>query len=591
MSLLGTDSSRTRVASNYVNAVGSFDKRPTTLSKPRLGERLLSAGAITPSELDAALGQQSGGQKLGETLVRLGFIEESDLLPFLADQLGVEHVQLRDGLIDPIAAKLVSRGLSEACVCLALFRVRGILTVAMADPHNLGDIDRIERLTGLRARPVLALRNVLEEMIPRVFGEGFQVETLTADMARDAVAIGDEVMRLDLESMTAAGDTSPVINLVNYMVLQAVRQRASDIHVEAGAQHSVVRFRIDGMLREIIRPRREFHPAIISRLKVMAKLDIAEHRMPQDGRIHVVVDQRQIDLRVSTLPTVLGEKAVLRVLDRSNVTFRLDELGIPVDQYGVLKQLITRPNGLLLVTGPTGSGKTTTLYSMIELLKSVECNIVTVEDPVEYRLDMINQVHANLATQLTFAKALRAILRQDPDIIMIGEIRDAETAETAVQAALTGHLVLSTLHTNDSASAVTRLADLGVAPFKIGASLLGVVAQRLARRVCPQCRGSFYPDPTVLDALRYSGDRNRPFVRGNGCERCYDSGYQGRVGIYEILQVSREMRELINVEAPVDAIRDCAQKNGCQSLAQHAIQLAEDGITSLDEILRVAVFD
>ncbi len=513
------------------------------------------------------------------------------MLPFLAEQLGVSYVQLREGVIDPVATKLIPRGLTESCASLALFCVRRTLTVAMADPHDLEGIDRLERATGLSVRPVLALRNAIEELIPKVYGEGFQVESLTADMERDAVALGDEVVTLDLESLSSTNENSPVINLVNYMILQAVRQRASDIHVEASPQHSIVRFRVDGMLREVLRPRREFHPAIVSRLKVMAKMDIAEHRMPQDGRIHVVVDQRQVDLRVSTLPTVLGEKAVLRILDRSSVTFRLDELGIPDAQFNTLKQLVSKPNGMLLVTGPTGSGKTTTLYSIIELLKSAETNIVTVEDPVEYRLENINQVHANAATQMTFAKALRAILRQDPDIIMIGEIRDAETAETAVQAALTGHLVLSTLHTNDSASAVTRLVDLGIAPYKISASLLGVVAQRLARRVCTNCRGSYYPSRPLLDSIGYQGDRDRPFARGNGCDHCYDSGYQGRAGIYEMLQVTREMRDLINQGAPVDSLRDCAMRSGCSTLAESAIRMAEDGVTSLDEILRVAVFE
>ncbi len=560
-------------------------------AKLRLGERLVAAGVVTSAELEAALSQQARGQKIGETLVKLGFVQESDLLPFLAEQLGLPHVQLREGLIDPVAAKLVPRWLAESCVCLALFRVRDVLTVAMADPHHLRDIDRLERHTGLRVRSVLALRSTLSNLIPRVYGEGFQVESLTADMEFDSVALGEEVLQLNLESMASSGDSSPIINLVNYMILQAVRLRASDIHVEAGPQHSIVRFRVDGMLREILRPRHEFHPAIISRLKVMAKMDIAEHRLPQDGRIHVAVDHRQIDLRVSTLPTVLGEKAVLRVLDRSSVTFRLDELGIPPEQHQLLQQLIKRPNGMLLITGPTGSGKTTTLYSIVELLKSVERNIVTVEDPVEYRLDLINQVQANAATQLTFAKALRAILRQDPDVIMIGEIRDVETAETAIQAALTGHLVLSTLHTNDSASAVTRLVDMGVAPFKIGASLLGVVAQRLARKICPHCRGTYYPTKALFDSLRYNGDRDRQFVRGNGCERCFDSGYQGRIGIYEMMHVTRELRDLINERASVDRLRDCARLGGCRLLVENAIQLAEEGVTSLDEILRVALFD
>jgi type II secretory ATPase GspE/PulE/Tfp pilus assembly ATPase PilB-like protein len=439
-------------------------------------------------------------------------------------------------------------------------------------------------------RPVLALRNAIEELQPRVYGDGFQLDSVTAGLEQDAVAIGEEAVQLDLEVM-AADESSPVINLINFMLLQAVRQRASDIHVEAGSQHTIVRIRVDGILREILRPKKEFHSAIISRLKVMAKMDIAEHRLPQDGRIHVVVDKRPIDLRVSTLLTVLGEKAVLRILDRASVTFRLDDLGIPEEQLVGIRELITRPNGLLLVTGPTGSGKTTTLYSIIELLKSVESNIVTVEDPVEYRLDSINQVHANVASQLTFAKALRAILRQDPDVIMIGEIRDLETAETAVQAALTGHLVLSTLHTNDSASAVTRLADMGIAPFKIAAALTGVIAQRLARKVCPECRSTYYPSPTVLDSISYSGDRTRTFVRGAGCNRCFDSGYSGRVGIYELLRVDREMRDLISSQAPVEALRQHARLHGFRSLGEQAVRLAEDGTTSLDEILRVAVFD
>jgi len=394
-----------------------------------------------------------------------------------------------------------------------------------------------------------------------------------------------------LEMLGADGDSSPIINLVNYMLLQAVRQKASDIHVEAGPQHSTVRFRVDGMLREIIRPKKEYHPAMISRLKVMAKMDIAEHRLPQDGRIHVVVDHRPIDLRISTLPTVLGEKAVLRILDRSSITFRLEDLGIPEHQMKTMTDLTHRPNGLFLVTGPTGSGKTTTLYSIIELLKSVESNIVTVEDPVEYRLDLINQVHVNQASQMTFARALRAILRQDPDIIMIGEIRDFETAEIAVQAALTGHLVLSTLHTNDSPGAIPRLIDMGVAPFKIAAALIGVVAQRLARRICPHCRTTYYPSPLALDAIRYSGNRDRQFTRGSGCDKCYDSGYKGRVGIYELLEVTRDMRDLIAQNAPIEELRKSATANGFRTLGEQAIDLVEQGATSIDEILRVAVFD
>ncbi len=560
-------------------------------NKPRLGERLIAEGVITRDQLDGALQQQSTGQKLGEILVDLGLLAESDLLPYLADQFGVPHVLLREGLVDPAVATLIPRSLAETCRVLALFKVHDLLTVAMAEPQNLATIDRLERVTGLRVRPVLALHSSINELIDRVYGDGFQVDSITADMEQDAVAVGDEAVQIDFESLGADSDSSPIINLVNYVLLQSIRQRASDIHIEAGTQHSTVRFRVDGMLREIIRPKKEYHPAMISRLKVMAKMDIAEHRLPQDGRIHVVIDQRPIDLRISTLPTVLGEKAVLRILDRSSVTFRLADLGIPEHQMKSMNELIHRPNGLFLVTGPTGSGKTTTLYSIIELLKSVETNIITVEDPVEYRLDLINQVHVSAAAQMTFARALRAILRQDPDIIMIGEIRDLETAEIAVQAALTGHLVLSTLHTNDSPGAIPRLTDMGVAPFKIAAALVGVIAQRLTRRICQNCKATYYPNPTVLDSIRYTGDRNRQFMRGSGCEKCYDTGYKGRVGIYELLEVTRELRDLIAQNAPIEQLRKAAVANGFRSLGEQAIELVEQGATSLDEILRVAVFE
>ncbi|QDU90382.1 Type II secretion system protein E [Pirellulimonas nuda] len=564
---------------------------PAAPAKKRLGEQLLSGGKITQAELEAALRQQTRGQRLGETLVKLGFVEEGDLLPFLAEQFDVPHALLREGLIDPAASRRIPRPLAEASRSLGLFCVHGVLTVAMANPRDLALVDRLEQHTGLQVRPVLALESAIMDLVGRVYGDGFQVETVTADMEEGAVSLNDEAIELDLEGLASSADESPVINLVNYILLQAVRQRASDIHIEAGPRNTTVRYRVDGMLREVLRPRREFHPAIISRIKVMAKMDIAEHRLPQDGRIHVVVDRREIDVRASTLPTVLGEKIVLRILDRGAVTFRLDELGIPPTQLGQLKAMLDRPHGLILATGPTGSGKTTTLYSAIELIKSVERNIVTVEDPVEYRLDLINQVHVNAGASLTFAKALRSILRQDPDVIMIGEIRDLETAETAVQAALTGHLVLSTLHTNDAASAVARLVDMGVAPFKIAASLLGVVAQRLLRRVCPHCRGLYYPPPAVLDAIHYTGDRSRQFVRGAGCQRCFDSGCLGRIGVYEMLPVGRELRDLIASGASLDAIRDWSHAAGFEPLLQQGLRAAEDGVVALDEVVRVAAGD
>jgi type IV pilus assembly protein PilB len=372
------------------------------------------------------------------------------------------------------------------------------------------------------------------------------------------------------------------------MIYSAVRQKASDIHVEPGHHCTTVRFRVDGMLREALRPRREFHPALVSRLKVMAKLDIAEHRIPQDGRIHARVDGREIDLRISTLPTILGQKVVMRVLDRKNVTFNLDQLGVPDSLLGKMKSMLARPHGLILVTGPTGSGKTTTLYSALELIKSVNHNIVTVEDPVEYQLEQVNQVPVGGNKSMGFAGALRAILRQDPDIIMVGEIRDAETAAVAIQAALTGHLVLSTLHTNDSFSAVTRLHDMGVEPFKVAAALVGVIAQRLVRTICPACKSAYFPPEDLFNILKYQGDRRRQFLHGKGCRECFDTGLRGRVGIYEVLGIDREMRTVIANGGNLDEIRNLHLKQGGSLLVDEGLRIAEAGRTSLDEVLRVA---
>ncbi|MCA9076294.1 MAG: type II/IV secretion system protein, partial [Planctomycetaceae bacterium] len=429
------------------------------------------------------------------------------------------------------------------------------------------------------------------KLIPRCYEDDFSVDTVTADIDADAVELHPDAIEVDLQDVRSLAEGSPVVNLVNYIIVHAVRQHASDIHIEPGHRHSSVRFRVDGQLREVLRPRREFHPAIVSRIKVMAKMDIAEQRMAQDGRMHVVVERREIDLRCSTLPTVLGEKAVLRVLDRDNVTFHLDALGMREDQLTLVNEMLRKPYGLVLATGPTGSGKTTTLYSAIELIKSVHRNIVTVEDPVEYQLELINQVQTSGTRSMSFANVLRSILRQDPDVIMVGEIRDAETAEVAIQAALTGHLVLSTLHTNDSASAVTRLLDMGIAPYKIAAALVGVVAQRLVRNICPNCRTTYYPTAEYLRMIHYEGDERQVFTKGEGCEQCHDTGFQGRTGLYEVLLANREVRQLISSGADLESIRECYRRIGGRSLLDEGIRLAEEGHTSLEEVVRVAFFD
>jgi type IV pilus assembly protein PilB len=557
-----------------------------------LGQQLVGADIITPEQLDLALAEGSQkGLRLGEVLVDMGMVQEDTILPFIESHLGVPALRLRDGMIDPVAVRRLPRRLAESLDAIALFKVRDTLCVAMADPQNLEQLDEIERITGLKVRPVFAFRSSIQRTLPRCYEEGFEVDTVTADLDESAVQLQADAAEADLTNVEALVDGSPIINLVNYLLVQAIRAGASDIHVEPSRKYSIVRFRVDGQMYEALRPRRDMHPALVSRVKVMAKMDIAEHNRPQDGRFQVMVEGREVDFRVSTLPTVLGEKIVMRILDKENLTFNLDLLGFPPDMLKALKGLLAKPYGLLLVTGPTGSGKTTTLYSALELIKNVHSNVVSVEDPVEYQVELVNQVQVDEARQLSFSSALRSILRQDPDIIMIGEIRDVPTAQIAVQAALTGHLVLSTLHTNDCAGAIHRLMDMGIEPFKIAAALVGVVAQRLLRTVCPACRTFVYASAELLETIHYEGDKRRSFVRGEGCPKCHDTGYVGRTGIYEVMVVDREMRELISRGRGTDDIRDCYRRSGGKTLLEQGIRLAEKEQTSLEEVMRVAYFE
>ena len=557
-----------------------------------LGEQLISANLISETDLEAALQLQTQeGKRIGESLLELGVISEEDLLPFVERQLGVPASRLREGLIDPEAVKLIPQAFAIQENLLALFKVRDELVVAMSEPHNLQQIDEIEGMTGLRVRPVFAFSSSIQRMVKRGYEEDFTVDSVTADLDESAVELNEDLSKVDIPSIEQLADGSPIINLVNFVIVQSLRQGASDIHIEPGRKHSSIRYRIDGQLVETLQPRRTMHAAIVSRIKVMGRMDIAEQRTPQDGRCQVAIEGKEVDLRISTLPTVLGEKVVIRVLDRSRLTFNLDQLGMPGDLLVQVKRLLAKPYGLLLVTGPTGSGKTTTLYSALELIKSVHTNIITVEDPVEYQLERINQVQTDKSRTLDFSTALRSMLRQDPDVIMVGEIRDAETAAMAVQAALTGHLVLSTLHTNDAASAVTRLTDMGVASYKIAASLVGVVAQRLLRKICPACRTSYYPSAEYLSAIHYQGDSRRSFVRGEGCRECLDTGYKGRVGIYEVMEVKQSLRDLIVRDCNIESVRTWFRENGGRSLLQAGLQLAEQETTSLEEVSRIAYFE
>lgn len=557
-----------------------------------LGQELLGANLVDPADLEAALTRQrEKGQRLGETILEMGIASEDELLPFIESQLGVPAVRLREGIVDPRVLRMIPQALANRLEVVGLFLVRGVLTVAMEDPLDLEAIDQIERVTNCDINPVFAFGQSIRKIIERGYQDDFEVEAVTADLSDSAVELSEEKQSVDTASVEQLVEGSPIINLVNYLILQAIRRGASDIHIEPSRRYCVVRFRIDGQLVEVLRPRRDTFPAVVSRIKVMAQLDIAEHRSPQDGRCQVIVDNRQIDLRVSTLPTVLGEKVVMRVLDKQTLTFNLGELGIPTDMLGHVQRFLARPNGLILVTGPTGSGKSTTLYSALELIKSVHSNIVTVEDPVEYQIELINQVQVDSARKLGFATALRSILRQDPDVIMVGEIRDAETAQIAVQAALTGHLVLSTLHTNDAAGAVTRMVDMGVESYKLAAALAGVVAQRLVRKICPNCRTSYFPSSDYLKSLNYTGDLRRSFSRGEGCRACFDTGFRGRIGVYETLPIDSDLRRMIGEEADLDNIRNWAKSHGYRDLLASGLALAEEEVTSLEEVARLTFCD
>lgn len=579
-------SARSR-SSQWQNRYSQFDNELDDTRNLPFGQQLILANLITETDLEAALQLQSEkGQKLGETLLELGVISEEQLLPFIEKQIGINAVRLREGLVDPQAVHLIPQSFALSENVLAMFKVRDQLTVAMAEPANLQQIDDIERITNLNVNPVFSFANTINRIAKRCYEKDFSVDTVTADLEDSAVEVNNDLDLASAPSLEQLSDGSPTVNLVNFVIVQALRQGASDIHIEPGRKNSSVRYRIDGQLIETLRPRQNMHPAIISRIKVMGKLDIAEQRAPQDGRCQVSVEGKEVDLRISTLPTIVGEKAVIRVLDRSRLTFNLHELGMDPELLPVTKNLLKKPYGLLLVTGPTGSGKTTTLYSALELIKSVHRNIVTVEDPVEYQLEQINQVQADKNRSLNFAAALRSILRQDPDVIMVGEIRDSETAAMAVQAALTGHLVLSTLHTNDAAGAITRLMDMGVEPFKVAASLVGVIAQRLVRKICMDCRAVYYPPADYLAALNYKGETRRSFSRGEGCRNCYDTGFKGRAGIYEVMEVNQNLRELIGQDPGIESIRSCFRDNGGRTLLDSAMKLAEQEVTSLDEVAR-----
>lgn len=563
--------------------------------KPRVGELLVADGAITESQLTRALAEQrSSGQMLGEMLVGQGVISQNTLVHSLSKCLGIRGVTLRHGLIDPTLIAMIGEEEAERLRAIPMFKVRDTLTVAMAEPQSLPAIDRLRQLTKCRKiRPVLALEGNIREYIKKYAGGNVDVDAFLTSLAEQDVEVieretVDEGPATDLDKLVAG---SPIVNLVNVALLTAVKDRGSDIHIEPEKRGTRVRYRKDGMLRDLMKPPPGMHAAIISRVKVIGRMDIAEKRLPQEGRVRIVAEGREIDLRVSSMPTLLGEKIVIRILDKQNLKVRLEDLGFEQAAMKRFQTVLKQPHGLVLVTGPTGSGKTTTLYSALDLLRSPEVNIVTVEDPVEYQLDGVNQIQVQDQIGLGFARALRSILRQDPDIIMVGEIRDEETARVAVQAALTGHGVLATLHTNDAVGAVARLLDMNVEPYLLSSALNGVVAQRLARTICSACHTKYYPTPEILAEAGLGSMSGRPFQKGGGCPQCHDSGFRGRLGVYEVVEITQPMRRMVHNRASSQTLRDQAERDGSMSLRQAGVQLALAGKTSLEEVLRVTRTD
>ncbi len=558
--------------------------------KTRLGQVLLEEGILSAEQLSHALAQQkSSGRMLGELLVEQDVISPAVLVRSLARCLGVPGCHLRHGLIDPGLLKLIGQEEAERLKVIPMFKVHDSLTVAMAEPQFLPTIDRLRQLTSCRIRPVLALEANILEFVKKYASGDVDVDAFLTSLAESDVEVVereavDDGPTTDLDTMVAG---SPIINLVNIALLTAVKDRSSDIHIEPTRNGTRIRYRIDGVLRDLMKPPAGMHAAIVSRVKVIGKMDIAEKRLPQEGRVRIVAEGRDIDLRVSSMPTLLGEKLVIRLLDKSNLHVRMEDLGFRSETLAAFLRVLRQPYGLVLVTGPTGSGKTTTLYSALDLLRSPERNILTVEDPVEYQLDLINQIQVQHSVGLTFARALRSILRQDPDVIMVGEIRDEETCRVAVQAALTGHLVLATLHTNDAPGAVARLLDMGLEPYLLSSALNGVVAQRLARTICSGCATKYYPAEHVLVDAGLEDKAGRSFRHGAGCRQCHDSGFQGRIGVYEVMEVTPALRRMIHHGAPSHELREKFRQEGGLSLREEGVFLALENKTSLEEVLRV----
>lgn len=554
--------------------------------KKSLEQILLDYNVLTREQVDSALTQcQRTGKPLKEVLISGGFLSEDQLAPYLAEQLDIPYVDLNTFIIHPDIITTVPESIARKHKLVPIFKVRNSLTVAMVDPLDFHALDALKRHVKYEIKPVMSTSSGINNIIEKYYGisgsieealKGFDIATLTREI-KEKGETSEYIHKLVSEA--------PVVKLVDLIIEDAVRRGASDVHLEPEETKLGTRLRIDGLLHETVSLPKILQEAIISRIKILAEMDIAQKRIPQDGKIMTKTAGKDIDLRVSTYPNPYGEDVVLRVLDKTTAMVGLEKLGFSGGNLKKFEQLILSPNGIILVTGPTGSGKTTTLYSALSKINTPDVKIITIEDPIEYQMQGVRQSQINPKAGFTFATGLRSVLRHDPDIIMVGEIRDLETAEIAVQAALTGHLVFSTLHTNDAPSAVTRLIDMGIEPFLIASSVLGVMAQRLVRLICPKCKESYEPPVEVLNQLKLP--KNTKFYRGKGCNNCMNTGYSGRIMVSELMVLSNTIKELILKRTSSAEIKELACKEGMVTMRQDGIDKAVNGLTTIEEVLRV----
>jgi type IV pilus assembly protein PilB len=577
-----------------VSRTSSREPAGAVPKRKRLGEILVSLGKVKIDQVTEALKvQKDKGGAIGAVLVDLGYCDQSDVTAALADQMGLRRVELDDLEIPPEVIEKLDAMTARSYSVVPIEFDLGRLTVAIADPNNFRAVDELRTLLGYEVVVAVADSAAVVRALDKYYAQTESVEQVIDELDSTAEWIAEHENSIDLEDIRAMSESQPVKKLLNLVLLAAIRDKASDIHFEPFEDEFKMRYRIDGVLYEMVPPPRHIALAVASRIKVMSNLDIAERRIPQDGRIELTVGGKPVDLRVSVLPTMFGESVVLRVLDRSQVELDITKIGLRDEEQKIVDELIHRPNGIVIVTGPTGCGKTTTLYSALSAINAPDVKIITTEDPVEYDIDGLIQVQINPDIGLTFARCLRHILRQDPDIILVGEIRDLETAQIAIHASLTGHLVFSTLHTNDAPTAITRLLDLGLEPFLVTATLEAIVAQRLVRKVCTRCRAEFEPTEDMLWELDLTPEevRGRTFYFGKGCDACNNTGYRGRMGLFEIMHMDDMLRDLILHESSTNVIREEARKRGMRTLRDAGLMSIYDGTTTIEEVVKATVID